>query len=77
MQKTTVYLSEAEAETLRRLAARTGKSQSELLREGVRLVGADLGAPSRTFHSMGVGKSEARRPRGWTSDELHRKAMGH
>ena len=35
MRKTSVYLSEEEAQGLRRVAAREAKSQAELIREGV------------------------------------------
>jgi hypothetical protein len=54
MRKTTVYLSDEEAEALRRRAAETGTSQSELIREGIRRV---TGAGKRVFHSMGSGDS--------------------
>jgi Arc/MetJ-type ribon-helix-helix transcriptional regulator len=53
MIKTIVYLSEEEAEALRRTAAQTGRSQSELIREGVRRVTAGR---RRRFRSMGVGE---------------------
>jgi Arc/MetJ-type ribon-helix-helix transcriptional regulator len=75
MHKTTVYLGEEEIEGLRRLAAATGESQAELIREGVRrLLREDAG---RTFHSMGkgVGTGELR-PR-WSSDALREKTLGH
>jgi Arc/MetJ-type ribon-helix-helix transcriptional regulator len=38
MKKTTVYLSDEEAASLQRAASATGLSQSELIREGIRLV---------------------------------------
>ena len=38
MRKTSVYLTDEEAEGLRRVAMATGKSQAELIREGVRHV---------------------------------------
>ena len=53
MRKTTVYLSDEEAAALRRTAAETGRSQSELIREGVRMVTAASG--ERRFRSMGKG----------------------
>jgi hypothetical protein len=75
MKRTTVYLTDEEAEGLRRVAAETGTSQSELIRSGVRAVVGEL--PSgRAFHSMGSGASRGRRPRRWTSDELYDKAFG-
>ncbi len=54
MRKTTVYLADEEAEALRRRAAETGRSQSELIREGIRRV---TGMGKRVFHSMGSGDS--------------------
>jgi ribbon-helix-helix CopG family protein len=74
MRKTTVYLTELEAEGLQRMAARTGRSQAELVREGVRLVIEQ--APPRTFHSMGKGQASSEgRPR-WDADALYEKAFG-
>ena len=75
MRKTTVYLNEEEAEGLRRLAASSGESQAELVREGVRRLLRE--GEERTFHSMGkgAGAGEAR-PR-WGADELHGKILGH
>jgi hypothetical protein len=55
MRKTTVYLSDDEADALRSAAAASGKSQSELIREGVRRVTSRR--PRRVFHSMGVADS--------------------
>jgi hypothetical protein len=72
MRKTTVYLADGEAEGLRRLAALTGRSQAELVREGVRRV-LDDQSVERTFHSMGRGRgSGSARPR-WDPDELYAK----
>jgi Arc/MetJ-type ribon-helix-helix transcriptional regulator len=74
MRKTTVYLGEEEVEELRRLAAATGESQAELIREGVRrLLREDKG---RTFHSMGKGMGSGEsRPR-WDPDALREKTLG-
>jgi len=41
MRKTSVYLTDDEAEGLRRLAVREGRPQAELIREGVRKVIAE------------------------------------
>jgi Ribbon-helix-helix protein, copG family len=75
MRKTTVYLSDDEVEGLRRVAAETGASQSDLIRRGLRTV---LGEPpaDRVFHSAGTGASGGRRPRRWTSEEVYDKAFG-
>jgi len=55
MKKTSVYLSDEEADGLRRAAAASGRSQAELLREGVRLVLTASGVQERAFRSMGKG----------------------
>jgi hypothetical protein len=56
MQKTTVYLNDAEVEALRQLAAATGRSQAELIRQAIRQAAAQ--APTRRFRSLGKGKGE-------------------
>jgi hypothetical protein len=76
MRKTSVYLTAEEAEGLRRLAVRERRPQAELIREGVRRVIADAGERSRVFHSLGIGRSDGRKPARWTSEELYDKAMG-
>lgn len=60
MFKTSVYLTAEEAAALRRAAAATGRSQADLIREGVRRVVAD--APPRTFRSRGLGEGPAYAP---------------
>lgn len=74
MRKTSVYLSDEEAERLRLTAIREGRPQAELIREGVRRV-LDANAPvKRVFHSMGKGSG---RPFAhWTAEELYEKVMG-
>jgi hypothetical protein len=57
MKKTTVYLSEEEAAALRAAARTTGKSQAELIREGVRRVTLGNRRKKRVFHSMGIADS--------------------
>jgi hypothetical protein len=52
--KTTVYLDEADAAALRRMAAQTGRSQAEIIREGVALATAP--ARRRKFKSHGAGR---------------------
>ena len=76
MRKTSVYLTQDEAEGLRRLAVREGRPQAELIREGIRRLMADSPAPARTFRSLAVGSSGGRKARRWSSEELYRKAMG-
>lgn len=73
MHKTTVYLGEEEVEGLRRLAAASGESQAELIREGVRRL--LRGGEERKFHSLGkgVGSGEVR-PR-WNSGGLREKTL--
>ena len=54
MVKTTVYLEDEDAAALRRLAARTGRSQAEIIREAV--AAATAGARKRRFRSHGAGR---------------------
>ena len=76
MRKTSVYLTEDEAEGLRRLAAREGRPQAELIREGVRKVIAEIETQPRAFRSLAAGHGGSARSASWTSGELYRKAMG-
>ncbi len=75
MRKTSVYLTEDEAEGLRRLAIHEGRPQAELIREGVRMVIAEIQAKPRIFRSLATGHGGGKKPATWTSDELYRKAM--
>jgi hypothetical protein len=54
MVKTTVYLDESDAAALRRLAARSGRSQAEIVREAVGRAVAP--GRRRTFRSFGAGR---------------------
>jgi Arc/MetJ-type ribon-helix-helix transcriptional regulator len=68
VRKTSVYLTEQEIAALRALASETGRSQSELIREGI---GHVLGQrPARHFRSMGIASGDPDRPRRWDADEL-------
>ena len=71
-----MYLSDSEAEGLRRAAARSRRSQSELIREGIQLVTAREGADRRVFHSMGSGSGDGPREVRWDSDKLYRGLRG-
>jgi hypothetical protein len=75
MHKTSVYLTADEAEQLRRAAARTGRSQAQLIREGVRLVAAEEQPAPRVFHSLGMGHGGGAPYRGWDAEELHRAVV--
>ena len=76
MKKTTVYLTEQEAHGLRRAAVREGRSQSELIREGVRRVISEADARPRVFRSMAKGRGGGRPYEPWGADELYRQVMG-
>jgi hypothetical protein len=75
VHKTTVYIDDSQAERLGRLASASGRSPAELIREGVERVLSE--APSRTFHSLGKGRSGGKGGRHWDADELYRKARGN
>lgn len=76
MRKTSVYLSDQEAEGLRRLAATSGKAQAALIREGVRRVISELETEPKGFRSLGKGRGGGQPYRRWESGDLHRKVMG-
>ena len=76
MRKTSVYLSDHEAEGLRRVAAAQDRSQAELIREGIRLVIEEAGAPKREFRSMGKGRGAGRPFEHWDANDLHRRRLG-
>jgi len=74
MKKTSVYLSDEEAEGLTALAGATGRSQAELIREGVRRVLTRRA--KRPFHSMGLGQGTRTGTRRWDAGELARHRLG-
>jgi hypothetical protein len=76
MRKRSFYLADEDAERLRRLANRDGKSQAELIRKGVRLVFAEAEARPRIFRSLGAGHSGGATHLGWNADQLYRKSFG-
>jgi len=76
MRKTSVYLSDEEAERLRLTAIREGRPQAELIREGVRKVIAAAERKPRVFHSLGKGRGDGRPYEPWDADDLYRKVMG-
>jgi len=72
MKKTTVYLTEEEAESLRQAATRTGHSRSDLIREGIRRV--TRSDTKRRFLSMGVGEGTGE-PVGRRAEEILAKTL--
>jgi hypothetical protein len=76
MRKRSFSLTEEDAERLRRLATRDGKSRADLIREGVRLVIADVGAGPRVFRSLGAGHGGVAKRLDWNADQLYRKSFG-
>lgn len=73
MVKTTVYLDEADAAALRRLAASSGRSQAEIIRKAV--ADATAQVAKRKFRSMGIGHGGGE-PIGQNADEIVRREMG-
>ena len=76
MRKTSVYLSDQEAEQLRRLSIRDGRPQAELIRAGIRRVIDEGETTPRSFRSLGAGRGGGRPYEPWSSSELHKKVMG-
>jgi predicted transcriptional regulator len=73
MVKTTVYLDEGSAAALRRMAAETGRSQAEIIREAIDRTTSGLG-PRRLRSAAaghGAGEPVARR-----ADEIVRAELG-
>jgi hypothetical protein len=54
----------------------TGKSQAELIREGVRHVIETAGGAAREFHSLGKGRGGGEPYTPWNADELYTTVMG-
>jgi len=76
MRKTSVYLSDEEAEALRVFAESSGRSQAEIIRDAVRRAVAAGGAPQRVFHSMGMGHGGGPRHDAWDAEDLLAEVMG-
>lgn len=77
MKKTSIYLTEEEAESLKEASRRSGRSQSELIREGIRVVVRATGRHRRVFHSMGKGHGTGAPYQEIDPDDLYRHVMGH
>jgi hypothetical protein len=75
MRKTSVYLTDQEAEGLRRLAIREGRPQAELIRAGIRHVIDEAEAVPRNFRSLGAGRGGGQPYERWSSSDLHDKVM--
>jgi Arc/MetJ-type ribon-helix-helix transcriptional regulator len=73
MKKTSVYLTDEDAAALRQLARATGRSQADLIREGVgRMLRP---APEKAFHSIGKGAGDGSGVRRWDADELAERRL--
>ncbi len=72
MNKTSVYLDDDDLARLRRLQQTTGKSQSELLRAGLRALAGEPQVPPKP-RSLGIGDWEPEGNRRWNADELARR----
>jgi hypothetical protein len=73
MVKTTIYLDERDAASLRRVAAETGRSQAEIIREAV--ARATRSAAPRRLRSAGVGRGSGA-PVSREADRLVREELG-
>jgi hypothetical protein len=76
MRKTSVYLTDDEAEGLRQLAIREGRPQAELIRAGIRRVIDDAATRPRAFRSLGTGRGGGAPYERWSSSAVHDKVMG-
>ncbi|MGH7910345.1 MAG: CopG family transcriptional regulator [Candidatus Dormibacteraceae bacterium] len=70
MRKTSVYLTDDDVEALRRAAGSSGRSQAELIRDGVRHIVSEAQPPKRVFRSMGVGHGGGQPYSSWRSRDL-------
>lgn len=75
MKKTSVYLTEDEASSLRRLAVREGRPQAELIREGVQRVLKELNEKPRDFHSLGKGRGGGLPYAPWSAEAVYKKRV--
>ena len=75
MRKTSVYLSDQEAEQLRRLSIRDGRPQAELIRLGVRHVIAEAGAERRQYRSLGKGRGGGQQYEAWSAGDLYERSI--
>lgn len=76
MRKTSVYLSDQEAEQLRQLSIRDGRPQAELIREGVRHVIAEAGTERRQHRSLGKGRGGGQPYERWDAGDVYERSMG-
>jgi len=76
MRKTSVYLSDREAEQLRLLSIRDGRPQAELIREGVRHVISESDSSRRRYRSLGKGRGGGKPYEPWPAAEVYKKSMG-
>ena len=72
MNKTSVYLDDADLDRLRRLQRTTGKTQSELLRAGIRALSGDQ-EDRPVPRSLGVGSWPVEGGGRWDAEELARR----
>lgn len=73
MNKTSVYLDDDDVARLRRLQEATGKSQSELIRDGIRALDGDEAEPRPRMRSVGSGDWTIDGERRWDADDLARR----
>jgi len=76
MKKTSVYLTEDEHAGLRRLSLSEGRSQAELIREGIQRVIDEADTKPRIFQSMGKGHGGGAPAIRWDPEELYDWVMG-
>ncbi|MGH2857900.1 MAG: ribbon-helix-helix protein, CopG family [Solirubrobacteraceae bacterium] len=72
MIKTTVYLRDSDAAAVRRIAAETGRSQADVIREAIASAAA---LRPRRFRSAGIARGTGE-PVAEHADEIVRREMG-
>jgi Arc/MetJ-type ribon-helix-helix transcriptional regulator len=75
MKKTSVYLTPEEANGLRRLSVREGRSQAELIRDGIRRLIDDADNAPREFKSLGKGHGGGQPYARWSAEQLADKIL--
>jgi hypothetical protein len=75
MKKVTVRLSDDQHDALRRLAVETGRTQSDLIRDGLARTLPISTPPKRHFASRGIGASGKTDDLTWDTEALQQRVL--